>query len=45
MRWLWLPLTIVGIAMLLYGVEIGRPDAVKRHAMTLCTACIGLTVE
>jgi hypothetical protein len=44
-RWLWIPLTIVGIAMIAWGVRIGRPGIIEQQAKALCTACIGLTVE
>lgn len=42
MRWLWLPVALIGIAMLLYGVRLEQDRAVYRHARSLCTACIGL---
>jgi len=42
LRWLWLPLTVIGVALLAYGAWTGQIDAVIRHAKTLCTACIGL---
>ncbi|MEA3399857.1 MAG: hypothetical protein U9R79_01295 [Armatimonadota bacterium] len=42
MRWLWLPLALLGIAAMAYGVHLGQHTWVRSHAMTLCTACIGL---
>lgn len=42
MRWLWLLITAVGLAMLIWGAASGQTEAVLRHAKTLCTACIGL---
>jgi hypothetical protein len=42
MRWLWLLLALVGVAMLAHGISAGQIDGVIRHAKALCTACIGL---
>ncbi len=42
MRWVWLPLALVGIFMIAYGVHLDRHEAVEQYAKKLCTACIGL---
>ncbi len=42
MRWLWLPLTVIGIALIAWGVHVGQDHMVARYAKALCTACIGL---
>jgi hypothetical protein len=44
-RWLWIPLAIVGIAMTAWGVHLGRDTVVEQQAKALCTSCIGLTPE
>lgn len=45
MRWLWVPLAVIGIAMIAWGVHLGRHVITAQQADALCTACIGLTVE
>lgn len=42
MRWLWVPLTVLGIVMIVLGAHLDQAAAVFRVASTLCTACIGL---
>lgn len=42
MRWLWLPVALIGMVMLLYGVRLGQDQTVYRYARSLCMACIGL---
>jgi len=44
-RWLWIPLATIGIAMIVYGVHLGRYSSVEQQAKALCTSCIGLTPE
>ncbi len=43
MRWLWIPLAIIGVAMLIYGVQLGRYSQVELQANTTCYSCIGLS--
>ena len=45
MRRLWIPLAIIGVAMIAWGVHLGRHAVVEQQAKALCTSCIGLTVE
>ncbi len=45
MRWLWVPLTIISIGMIVWGVHLGRHVVVEQQAKALCTSCIGLTME
>ena len=44
MRWLWIPLAITGIAMIVWGLHLGRNAIVEQQAKALCTSCIGLTL-
>ncbi|MGI5818781.1 MAG: thioredoxin [Armatimonadota bacterium] len=44
-RWVWVPLTIIGIAMIAWGIHLGRHTIVEQQAKALCTTCIGLTLE
>ncbi len=41
-RWLWLPLALLSVLMIIWGVRLERHVAVRQHAQALCTACIGL---
>jgi len=41
-RWIWLLLAVIGIAMTVWGVRSGQMADVKTHADYLCTDCIGL---
>ena len=45
MRWVWIPLTIISIGMIVWGVNLGRHQVVEQQAKALCTSCIGLTPE
>ncbi|MGD9496202.1 MAG: hypothetical protein AB7Y46_07820 [Armatimonadota bacterium] len=42
MRWLWLPVALLGVALLWEGLRWEQAEAVWRHATQLCLACIGL---
>ncbi len=42
LRWLWIALALLGIAMIGYGVHLGQHGQVEHQASLLCTSCIGL---
>ena len=42
LRWLWIPLTLLGIIGIVYGVSTGQMSDVAVHAGHLCLDCIGL---
>ena len=44
-RLAWSLLALAGVLMVTAGLSRGEWISVKRHADTLCTACIGLTAE
>ena len=44
-RFVCLFLALVAVALISVGLARGEWTTVKRHADTLCTACIGLTAR
>jgi hypothetical protein len=44
-RWAWAVLAMTAVGLMSWGLGRGEWTAVKRHAETLCTACIGLTAH
>jgi len=44
-RWLWIPLAIIAVAMTAWGVHLGRHSIVEQQAKALCSSCIGLSLE
>ena len=43
MRWLWLPVLVLAVAALAYGIHLGQVQDVAAHARNLCLDCIGLS--
>ena len=44
-RYVWIVLAVAALGLMAWGLRLGQWTAVKRHADTLCTACVGLTAE
>ncbi|MQY71623.1 hypothetical protein GH141_06820 [bacterium] len=42
LRWLWIPILALMIAVCVFGIRLGDLPEILRNAVILCLSCIGI---